>query len=126
MISTCSFSRTISRSRRTSLRSIDTTSPVSSSTKSSNQVFRTRATSLRPKTLFNPALLTLTSSARSKISKMSLSLSYPIARKRVVTGNFFLRSMYAYITELISVANSIQEPLKGITLAEYNFVPFAW
>ena len=25
----------------------------------------------------------------------------------------------------MSVANSIQEPLKGITLAEYNFVPFA-
>jgi hypothetical protein len=26
----------------------------------------------------------------------------------------------------MSVANSIHEPLKGITLAEYNFVPFAW
>ena len=26
----------------------------------------------------------------------------------------------------MSVVNSIQEPLKGITLAEYNFVPFEW
>ena len=26
----------------------------------------------------------------------------------------------------MSVANSIHDPLKGITRAEYNFVPFAW
>ncbi len=64
--------------------------------------------------------------ARSKISRISLSRSNPMARKSVVTGSFFLRSIYAYITLLMSVANSIQEPLKGITLAEYNFVPFAW
>ena len=30
------------------------------------------------------------------------------------------------MTLLISVANSIQDPLNGITLAEYNLVPFAW
>ena len=34
--------------------------------------------------------------------------------------------MYAYITLFISVANSIHDPLNGITLAEYNLVPFAW
>ena len=34
--------------------------------------------------------------------------------------------MYAYITLLMSVANSIHDPLNGITLAEYNFVPLAW
>jgi hypothetical protein len=38
--------------------------------------------------------------------------------QQVVTGNFFFRSMYAYITLLMSVANSIQDPLKGITRAE--------
>ena len=32
-------------------------------------------------------------SARPKISMMSLSLSRPMARNNVVTGNFFLRSM---------------------------------
>ena len=103
-----------------------TTSPVSSSTKSSCHTFNTRAAKRRPMYFFNPVFDTLTSSARSKISKISLSLSKPIARNKVVTGNFFLRSMYAYITLLISVANSIQEPLKGIIRAEYNFVPFAW
>src|SRR5690606_41835138 len=63
---------------------------------------------------------TLISSARSNISRISLSRSKPIALNSVVTGNFFLRSIYAYITELISVANSIQEPLNGITRAEYR------
>ena len=43
-----------------------------------------------------------------------------MALKSVVTGNFFLRSMYAYITLLMSVANSIHEPLKGMIRAEYN------
>ncbi len=123
--STCSFSRTVSRSNTISLRSIDTTSPVSSSTKSSCHVFNTRAASFRPKYFLSPVFETLTSSARSNISKISLSRSKPIARKSVVTGSFFLRSMYAYITLLISVANSIHEPLKGITRAEYNLVPFA-
>src|SRR5699024_10941121 len=94
--------------------------------KSSYQVFKTRAANLRPSTRFNPVLDTFTSSARLNISRISLSLSYPIARNKVVTGNFFLRSIYAYITMLISVANSIHEPLKGITLAEYNLVPLAW
>ncbi len=121
----CSASIAISRSKRTSFLSIETTSPVSSSTKSSTHVFKTRAANLRPTTFFKFALVALISSAKSKIPKMSLSDSYPIARKSVVTGNFFLRSIYAYITLLISVANSIQEPLNGITRAEYNFVPFA-
>ncbi|MNX94705.1 hypothetical protein D3C86_1269500 [compost metagenome] len=109
-----------------SLRSIETTSPVSSSTKSSCQVFKTRAANLLPTYFLRPVFETLISSARSKISRISLSLSKPIALNRVVTGNFFFLSIYAYITLLISVANSIQEPLKGITLAEYNLVPFAW
>ena len=104
---------------------METTSPVSSSTKSSNQVLSTRAANLRPKTFFRPVLETLTSSARSKISKISLSRSKPIARKSVVTGNFFFRSIYAYITLLMSVANSIHEPLNGMTRAEYNLVPLA-
>ena len=47
-----------------------------------------------------------------------------MARSNVVTGNFFLRSMYAYMTAFTSVANSIQEPLNGMIRAEYNFVPF--
>ncbi len=122
----CSFSKMVSRSKMISLRSIETTSPVSSSTKSSCQVFSTRAANLRPRTFFRPALDTLTSSERSKISKISLSRSKPMARNKVVTGNFFLRSMYAYITPLISVANSIQEPLNGITRAEYSLVPLVW
>ena len=43
----------------------------------------------------------------------------------VVTGNFFFLSMYAYITLLISVVNSIQDPLKGMILAEKSCVPLA-
>ena len=120
-----SSSNTDSRSIITSLRSIETTSPVSSSTKSSVQVFNTRAANLRPTYPSKVSRVTLTSSARLKISRISLSLSKPIARNSVVTGNFFFRSMYAYITLLMSVANSIQEPLNGMIRAEYNFVPFA-
>ena len=124
--STCSGSIMVSRSITTSLRSIETTSPVSSSTKSSVHVFSTRAASLRPIIFFRLALFTLMSSARLKISRISLSFSKPTARNNVVTGNFFLRSMYAYITLLMSVANSIQDPLNGIIRAEYSFVPLAW
>ena len=46
-------------------------------------------------------------------------------RSNVVTGNFFFRSMYAYITPLMSVANSIQDPLNGMIRAECNLVPLA-
>ena len=125
IVSICSGSITVSRSITTSLRSIDTTSPVSSSTKSSVQVLRTRAASFLPTIFLRFCLLTLISSARLKISRMSLSFSKPTARSNVVTGNFFLRSMYAYMTLLISVANSIHEPLNGIIRAEYSFVPLA-
>ena len=123
--SICSFSRTVSLSITISFLSIDITSPVSSSTKSSIQLFKTRAANFLPSIFFRPVLVTFISSARSKISKISRSCSNPIALKRVVTGNFFLRSMYAYITLLMSVANSIHDPLKGITRAEYSFVPLA-
>ena len=124
--SICSFSITVSRSMIISFRSIEITSPVSSSTKSSCHVFKTRAASFLPKVFLSPVLDTLTSSAKSKISSMSRSCSKPIALNKVVTGNFFLRSIYAYITLLMSVANSIQEPLNGITRAEYSLVPLAW
>ena len=70
-------------------------------------------------------LFTFTSSAKLKISRMSLSFSNPMALSKVVTGNFFLRSMYAYMTLLMSVANSIHEPLNGMIRAEYNLVPLA-
>lgn len=116
--STWSFSRTVSLSISTSLRSIETTSPVDSSTKSSTQVLRTLAASFLPIAALIPVLVTFISSARLKISNMSLSLSKPMALSKVVTGNFFFLSMYAYITLFMSVANSIQEPLNGITLAE--------
>ena len=116
----------VSRSIMISFLSIEITSPVSSSTKSSCHVFKTRAANFLPNIFLSPVLETLISSARSNISRISRSDSKPMALKRVVTGSFFLRSMYAYITLLISVANSIQEPLKGITRAEYNLVPLAW
>ena len=109
----------------TSLRSMVTTSPVSSSTKSSTHVLRIRAANLRPTARLRLVLETLISSANPKHSNIVLSLSKPMARNKVVTGNFFLRSMYAYITLLISVANSIQEPRKGIIRAEYSLVPLA-
>ena len=115
----------VSLSINTSFLSIDTTSPVSSSTKSSTHDFKTLAASFLPTTFLRLAFVAFTSSARSNISKISLSLSYPMALNNVVTGSFFFLSMYAYITLLMSVANSIHEPLNGITLAEYNFVPFA-
>ena len=63
--------------------------------------------------------------AKLKISRISLSSSKPMARNKVVTGNFFLRSIYAYMTLLMSVANSIHEPLNGMIRAEYSCVPFA-
>ena len=73
--------------------SIEITSPVSSSTKSSCHVFKTRAASFLLSTFLRPVLVTFTSSARSKISSISRSCSKPIALNKVVTGNFFLRSM---------------------------------
>ena len=120
-----SSSRISPRSTIGFVRSIGITSPVSSSSKSSTQVLRTLAASLRPLLASRFSLLTSISSARLKISMISLSLLKPMARRRVVTGNFFLRSMYAYITLLMSVANSIQEPLKGMIRAEYSLVPLA-
>ena len=109
----------------TSLRSIDTTSPVSSSENSSFQLLSTRAARRFPMFFLRLVLFTLTSSASSNIWSISLSASKPIARKRVVTGNFFLRSIYAYITLLMSVANSIHDPLNGMIRAEYSFDPLA-
>ena len=97
---------------------METTSPVSSSEKSSVQVLSTCPARRLPMASLRFFLFTFTSSARSKICRMSLSLSKPMALNRVVTGSFFLRSMYAYITLLMSVANSIHEPLKGMMRAE--------
>ena len=54
---------------------METTSPVSSSTKSSYQVFKTLAANLRPWYFFKPDFDTLISSAKSNISRISLSLS---------------------------------------------------
>jgi hypothetical protein len=100
---------------------METTSPVSSSTKSSIQVLSTRAASLRPTCFLRLALFTF-----HLICKVEDFQNVFIAFKADGTqqggnGNFFLRSMYAYITLLMSVANSIHDPLKGITLAEYKF-----
>ena len=74
-MATCSSSIIVSLSIKTSFLSIDTTSPVSSSTKSSTQDLRTLAASFLPLIFLRFALVTFTSSARSKISKISLSLS---------------------------------------------------
>ena len=65
--STFSSVMIVSRSTTTLLRSIDTTSPVSSSTKSSVHVFITLPAILRPIAAFIFFLLTFTSSQRSKI-----------------------------------------------------------
>jgi len=70
-----SLSITVSLSNTTSFLSIEITSPVSSSTKSSNQVLRTLAANFLPITFFKFAFVALISSARPKISRMSLSLS---------------------------------------------------
>ena len=69
------LSITTSLSRIISFLSIETTSPVSSSTKSSNQEFKTLAANFLPIHFFNPDFDTFTSSAKSKISNISLSLS---------------------------------------------------
>src|SRR5690606_40996802 len=61
----------VSLSRIISFRSIDTTSPVSSSTKSSTHFLRTRAANFRPNNFFRPDLLTFTSSASSNNSRRS-------------------------------------------------------
>ena len=62
----------VSLSITISFLSMDTTSPVSSSTKSSTHDFKTLAARLLPTTLLSPLLVTLNSSARLKISKISL------------------------------------------------------
>ena len=69
----CSFSRIVSLSITISFLSIDITSPVSSSTKSSIQLFKTRAANFLPSIFFRHVLVTFISSARSKISKISRS-----------------------------------------------------
>ena len=63
------------RSTITLFRSMETTSPVSSSTKSSTHVESTLAANLRPTAFLRLALLTFTSSARSKISRICWSAS---------------------------------------------------
>jgi hypothetical protein len=60
--STLSLSIMVSLSRIISLRSIETTSPVSSSTKSSCHVFNTRAANFLPIYFLSPVLETLISS----------------------------------------------------------------
>ena len=70
-----SLSIVVSRSRITSFLSIEITSPVSSSTKSSYHEFKTLAASFLPIIFLSAAFETLTSSAKSNISKISLSLS---------------------------------------------------
>jgi hypothetical protein len=79
MISSLSLSIIVSLSRIISLRSIETTSPVSSST-NLHAMYFTRAANFLPIYFLSPVLDTLISSARSKISRISLSLSNPIAR----------------------------------------------
>ena len=118
IIFTFSSSRTTSLSRMISFLSIVTTSPVSSSTKSSVHFLKTLAANLLPIAFLRLFLLASISSDKPKMFRISLSESKPIALKRVVTGNFFFLSMYANITLLMSVANSIHAPLNGITLAE--------
>ena len=70
-----SLSISVSLSKTISFLSIETTSPVSSSTKSSCQVFKTLAASFLPWYFLRFDFETLISSARSKISSISLSLS---------------------------------------------------
>ena len=118
MVCMSSSFNTLSRSRTTSFRSIETTSPVSSSTKSSIQVRNTLAASRRSMTFLSAFCVASTSSDNPNKSSMSLSVPYPIDLSKVVIGNFFFLSMYAYMTLFTSVANSIHEPLKGIILAE--------
>ena len=51
---------------------------------------------------------------------------YKIINKQKKLINTFITNKDGRINEpLISDENSIQEPLKGITLAEYSFVPLA-
>jgi len=52
-------------------------------------------------------IVTLTSSARLKISRISLSLSKPIALKRVVTGNFFSARIIPFKGSWIEFATDI-------------------
>jgi hypothetical protein len=85
--STLSLSIMVSLSRIISLRSIETTSPVSSST-NLHAMYSIHAAFL-PIYFLSPVLETLISSARSKISRISLSLSKTL-HEIVVTGNFFL------------------------------------
>jgi len=103
---------------------METTSPVSSSTKSSVHVLSTLAASRLSTIFLRSFSVASTSSDKPKRSNISLSEPYPIDLSNVVIGNFFFLSMYAYMTLFTSVANSIHDPLKGIILAEYKWVPF--
>ncbi len=55
---------------------------------------------------------------------MSLSVSISYCPQEGGDRKFLLPVDVGIHDLLTSVANSIQEPLKGIILAEYNFVPF--
>ena len=78
----------------------------------------TDAASVRPVSFLNARLFVTSSwSARSKSPTISASDEYPSARSSVVTGSFFLRSMYDHITFATSVETSIHEPRKGMTRA---------
>ncbi len=102
------------------------TSPVSSSTTSSITSLVMFSANLCPTNFLLKSALdpNFTASDKPKRFNKSSSVEYPKERSRVVAGIFFLRSIYAHITSRISVVNSIQEPLKGITRAEYSWVPF--
>ncbi len=87
------FSITVSRSITTSFRSIETTSPVSSSTKSSTHDFKTRAASFRPTQFFQAVLDNFHFISQVENFENIFITFITNCPKKVVTGNFFLRSM---------------------------------
>jgi len=88
------------------------------------QDLSTRAASLRPTSFFTAVFETLISSARSKIWEYFIVLITDSSEK----GGYgsFSYGHKAYITLLMSVANSIHEPLKGMIWRNRVLVPFGW
>jgi hypothetical protein len=122
MISTLSLSIMVSLSRIISLRSIETLHQYLH-LRLHAHVFNTRAANFLPIYFLSP-VLDFNFLSKVKNLKDILVSSNPIARNKVVTGNFFLVDISVHYT--IDICRKFYpRSFKGITLAEYNFVPLA-
>ena len=124
-MSTCSGSITVSRSITTSLRSMETTSPVSSSTKSSIHVFNTRAANFTSHHLLEVRLVHLHVFRQIKNLENVLVILKSDGSQQ--SGNRqFLLTVNVRIHDVVDVGGKLNpRTLERMIRAEYNLVPLA-